>query len=217
MTKDSENYHSNLPKVLTKYKELKEYIPRLLVVCNDRYKLYYENGFLTATDETVFAKLILGRNQDFFEGIILSIWHNNAQAVYPLMRALLEDLFLLKYVDKYPDYIKKYLNFPVNTETKLRIFRKECSDQDLKILYNKLCIVSHPNPDAIKHNLYQVYTENGTPIDGQGAIMLGGQPYEGFYLDIVKDLIRIYQEETIIIQRIFIQNLKINIEQNHKI
>ena len=209
---DDIDSHSNVPQCLIIHKELREYIPQLVKLCNLRSKLFYEHRFLTGTDEVKFAKLILGRNQDFFEGIILSIWHNNPQAVYPLIRALLEDLFLLKYVDKYPDYIKKYMNFPVNTETKLRIFKKECSDQDLKSLYKKLCIVSHPNPDAIRHNLHQVYSKDGKQINGESAILIDGVLYDEFYTDIVKDLIRIYSEEITIIDKIFVQNLKNNIE-----
>jgi hypothetical protein len=210
------DYHTNLPKILIRYKKLEEYIPTLTELCNIQNKLINEYEFLTATDEIVFAKLVLSRNQDFFEGIILSMWNNNTQAIYPLMRALVEDLFLLKYVDKNPNYIKEYVNSPTNTRTDIGKFKNQCPDKDLIDYYGKLCNVAHPNPDAIKHNLYDLYTKDGRQQTGESVIRIG-EPYDEFYRDIVKALIRIYSEEITIIDELHMQNFKNNILKNkHK-
>lgn len=201
--KSFRDYHANLPELLADHEPLREYLPKLIDLCNQKSDLYFNCDNITGTDEIVFAKLIFGRDQDFFEGIILCLWRNNVHAVFPLMRALVEDLFLLKYVEIFPAYIKEYLNSPVNTETKLALFKSKNQDKKLKDFYAALCNKSHPNPDAIRFNLYP------GPVDNpeiEKAILIEN-PFSNFHVETVQALTWIYSEQIRIVKKFYQENM----------
>ena len=201
-------YHSNIPKLLERHKELKQYVPRLVELSNFKNKLLYDFKERKGTPEIQFAILMLRRNQDFFEGIILSLWHNNPSAVFPIIRSLVEDLFLLKYVDIDPDYITKYMEIKdlIDKEKQLGFLKKKCLDKQMKKYYAYLCNNAHPNPVALKFYLYPEATPSGEIKEhGTSAILL--TPFcNEFYLNTVKSLNKICSDELDIINRIYIRN-----------
>jgi len=177
---------------------------------NLKSDLYFNCDNITGTDEIIFAKFIFGRDQDFFEGIILCLWRNNIHAVFPLLRALVEDLFLLKYVETNPVYIKEYLNSPINTETKIALFKSKIQDKKLKEFYTVLCNKSHPNPDAIRFNLYPV-SFNNQKIEK--AILIQN-PFSNFHVETIQALTWIYSEQIRIVKNFYQENIDMNTNKN---
>jgi len=210
-------HHSNLPEVLKVHKELRPYVPKLKELCDYKNKLIFENKFVTATDEIQFGILMLSRNQDFFEGVLFALWHNNVHVVFPLMRVLVEDLFLLKYIDKNPEYIAKFMDIEQKDKKKdLGFLKSQSDDEDLKKYYGKLCDMTHPNPIALKYHLLTPYALDGTPIDSKERAIVIRPTCDELYTDTVKAMIRIYSEEIGIIDKIFMRNLMENIEGTKK-
>lgn len=193
--KQLQYHHTNLPELLKIHKELQQYVPKLKELCDYKNKLIFEDKFVTGTNEVQFAKLMLGRNQDFFEGVLFSLWHNNVHGVFPLMRALVEDLFLLKYVDKNPEYIQKFMDTEVvDKDKRLGFLKSQCSDEDLKKYYGYLCNMTHPNPVALKYHLLRPYTLDGKPVDSEERVIVVRPTCNEFYVETVKASIRIYSE-----------------------
>jgi len=210
--KQFQYHHANLPELLSVHKELRQYIPKLKELCDYKNKLIFENESITATKEIQFAILLSGRNQDFFEAVLFSLWHNNVHSVFPLMRALVEDLFLLKYVDKYPDYIHKFMDTNVvDREKRLGFLKSQCHDKELKNYYGFLCNMTHPNPIALKYHLLRPYTLEGKPINSEERAIVFSPTCNEDYINTVKSLITIYSEEIGIIDKIYVRNINANI------
>jgi hypothetical protein len=215
--KQLQYHHTNLPELLGTHKELRQYVPKLKELCEYKNRLIFENRYITVTKEIQFAKLILGRNQDFFEAILFSLWHNTVHAVFPLMRALVEDLFLLKYVDKHPEYINKFLDTEViDRDKRLSFLKGQCHDDELKKYCGFLCNMAHPNPVALKDHLLRPYTFDGKPIETEKRFIVVRSTCDEFYVQSVKALMRIYSEEIAIIDKIFVRNFITNIEETTK-
>ncbi len=206
------DHHSNIPKMINRHKDLKKYSNELVRVSKIKNKLIYDTTYyknIIGSKETQFSILMLRRNQDFFEGIIFSLWHNNPCAIFPIMRALVEDLFLLKYVEKNPDYITKYMEIkdPVDKQKQLSFLKNKCSDKQLKKYYAYLCNHTHPNPVAIKFYLLQEVTPDGKDIENGESTILLTPTCNKFYINSTEALIRICNEELIIINKIILRNI----------
>lgn len=133
-------------------KKLKHYFPKLSEVGEDHYKLFFEN--LDKVDvEHRFGRLIAQRQNDLFQSILLLLGYNYCITAIPLMRALCDTLFLLKYVEIHPEYIKRFMD---KQEGGVRIYqiKQEISDQNLIDYYNFLSRLMHSNSESIKLNYY---------------------------------------------------------------
>ena len=200
------HHHTNLPELIKIHKELRKYAPKLVELCELKNKLIFDVENIVGTKEIKFSILMLCRNQDFFEGILFSLWHNNVHAVFPLMRALLDDLFLLKYVDKNPEYITQFMDMKKEVDRKKRsiFLRQQSDDKVLKGYFKWLSDRTHPNPVSLKYHLYDVKSTNG---EIESAILIRPTCDES-YAQAIEALIRIYSEELAIIRRIYLRNIK---------
>lgn len=215
-TKQWKLYHTHLPELLKRHKELKKYVPKLVELSRLKNRLIYEKN-IKGTEEIQFALLMLRRNQDLFEAIIFSLWNNNVHAIFPLMRALVDDLFLLKYVDKHPEYIAEFMDLKkdVDRSKKSSYLRSQSKDILMRKYYDWLSDRTHPNPISLKYHLFKPVSVNGSKSDEIKSAILIAPSCDEFYLQSVEALIRICFEELNIIQKIYLRNTSdLNQERN---
>lgn len=152
--KYTKNYRYGFPKRMYKHKELRKYIPDLLNLNKWENDIMF--GYSDKSDiEHQFARLMTIRIHDFAEGITTMIGCDCFHSIFPLMRALCESVLLLIYVNKHPEYIKKFMR-KKERGINVRDIKKIITDKQLIDYYNYLSKIHHSNPISIKLTYYKV-------------------------------------------------------------
>lgn len=141
------------PKILNRNKKLKKYVPDLIEIGDKQHKLLFES--LDKTDiEHLFAKLILKRQNEYFQAIILLVSLDYPDAALSIMRSLCDSLYLLKYTEIHPEYIKRFMDKTGEGGIRMHQIEKEIDDKKLIEYYDFLSNLMHSNPVGIKKDYY---------------------------------------------------------------
>lgn len=159
--KVSKKWRYGFPNFMYKYKELRKYIKELKVLNEVENELYF-NTENKSDIEHLFARLMLLRIHDFASGVTILIGSDNVHGIFPVMRALCESVMLLMYVDKHPEYIKKFMKKKERGISTYQII-KECENEYIVQYYKYLSNMFHSNPVALKLSLYDI----DEPEEGQ--------------------------------------------------
>lgn len=174
------------PNLLKKYKNFEKYIPDLQALCewdNDLFFGYKDKGDI----EHQFGKLMLLRIHDYAESIVKLIFFESDHSIYPVMRALVESIYLLQYVDKHPKYIKRFMNKTKERGINFIEMKRDVGNKQLAGYYDFLSKMHHPNPIAIKLTYYKLKVP-------KGDIVISTKPhdYEARYIAMIESLLSLY-------------------------
>ena len=198
-------YRTGFPKRLSCHAYLKNYVPPLLELNKTEIKLFYdypEKGDI----EHIFARLVLLRLHDFTESAVNAIAFENYHSIFPLMRGLCDVLYLLKFVEKKPAYIKKFMDKTRERSIDIWDLKKEVDDKRLNTYYAYLSNMHHANRISLKLTYYKL------KIDGKQEEAITIRPIDSDKLCVsaVENLTYIYSESLKIIQNIISKKWKKN-------
>lgn len=183
--KRTKKYRGGFPRRMSKYEELRKYIPDLLFLNEWENELYF--GYEDKADiEHQFARLMILRIHDFSECITTMIGCDCFHALFPCMRALCESVMLLKYVEKHPEYIKKFMR-KTGRGINVPDIKKEIDDAKLLQYYGYLSNMHHSNPMALKFTLYKMES----PDEGE-IITIRPRDYLNKYEEFAISLTSLY-------------------------
>lgn len=148
------NLNVNGPDLLKRDENLKKYIPLLKEIGKKQHELFFET--LDKTDlEHLFAKLVIQRQNEYYQSIILLVGFDFPITAIPIMRSLCDSLFLLEYVEKNPNYIKKFMETTRERGVNVKEIKSTIDDQPLIDYYDFLSGLMHSNPVGIKMNFHR--------------------------------------------------------------
>jgi len=152
--KKQKNVNINGPDILSRNKNLKQYIPKLKEVGSNQHRLCYE--YLDKGDiEHQFARLIATRQNELFQAVVLILGFSYPMAAIPIMRAFSDTLFLLKYVEINPKYILRFMG-KAGGGIRIDQIKNEINDIALINYYSELSNLMHANPVSIKYTYQKV-------------------------------------------------------------
>ena len=144
---------------------LKDYNVKLKLLLQDHYRAFYNNrckiyeGDIINVFHIILIDGIIARSLNIFEGLLREFEEKNLFSFHCLLRAHIETLSLIYYINKNPDYIGKAVKgmkddetFPiVNIITMIEHTSKKYDK--LKENYDILSEYTHPNPISLRTNL----------------------------------------------------------------
>lgn len=190
------------PYRLRRYKKFEKYVPDLIALSKLDSELLLENE--TKVDiEHQFACLMILRIHDFVESIINLIAFDCYHSIYPIMRGLVESIFLLMYTKEHPEYIKRFMNKTKDRGINVPDLKKEVDNKKLNDYYNYLSKMHHANPIALKLTYYEL-----SHPKGDIAISLKPHDYEKRYEGIIESLTSLYSLGIFYIRDIYLKDWK---------
>lgn len=146
------NYFSKM--ISSRHPKLKPHIDEIKFLIDERDSILYSHLKSKINDEKWFAKLFIVRSKDIFEHILEGLIQYRYHSTLSLMRIQCEMLMFLKYVEKNPNYIRKFLK-KKHRGININQLKKEIPNKKLNMLYDKLSLFFHVNPAGIKYTLYE--------------------------------------------------------------
>ncbi|MDD4126424.1 MAG: hypothetical protein PHV39_01900 [Methanomicrobium sp.] len=199
--KNLKKSNENFSNLLLKDGALKKYIKDIKSVISIQNQIIYDSKD-KGNIEHQFAKLIALRQNELTKSVLLVINLNYTYCAIPLMRNLCDLLLLLKYVEKNPKYIKKFMRKNGRGINVWNI-KTEINDDKLKDYYGFLSYLMHSNPDSIKLNFFEL-------PDKRNGIMINHSKIDSLKKDMILSLIALTSESNIIINNICSINWKIS-------
>ncbi len=143
----------SMSKALNFDEQLRIYTPKLNKIAHELNDLFYEKPEKSDVRHR-FVEVTTLRLRDHFSAMILLVKYQQYQSALSILRAICELLFLLKYVQKEPDYIEKFME-KTGKGKEIKDFRKVVDDDILNLMYKELSNFLHPNPIGIKYCYYE--------------------------------------------------------------
>jgi len=134
-------------------KELKKYSQSLKNISQELNELFYENSKKSSV-QLQFIQLSTLRIQDYYRSILIETFNQHYHSVALLVRALCESLYLLKYVEKNPDYLDTFMK-KEGRGKKISEMRNFVKDSQMDDFYDKMSEFIHPNPAGFKFTYYR--------------------------------------------------------------
>lgn len=165
--KDSDLYEIDELKHIIYLKDYHKYCKQLIEL---HHKLYFGKVYEKADLEHSFGMLSLIRTKDYFLGTISSILHSHYNSAISILRSFTENLFLLKYLQKKPEYISKFMRKENQKFYNIVELKKEVADSKLNEYYHFLCLLDHSNRIALKQTYYKKEDFQDAPSDTVAVI-----------------------------------------------
>jgi hypothetical protein len=192
------NYWSS--RMLQNNKDLKKYIPNFDKVGDQYYKLLYENEDKTDIEHQ-FARLIVIKQTELYHSIMLLSFFEFSHAIIPLMRNFCDTVLFLKYVEKHPEYIKRFMSKNGKGISMYQI-KNEIADQELNDYYTYLSELMHTIPTSVKLTYYHLKETDEKMMSLQPLNM------KEFQYAYIKSLYNFMIESIRIIQKIYSKEWK---------
>jgi hypothetical protein len=175
-------------------KKVKKFIPQFEHLGDRYYELLWENSDKVDIEHQ-FARLMILKQTELYQGIMLLSFFEFSHAIIPLMRNFCDTVLFLKYVEIHPDYIKRFMQKQGQGVSMYQI-KNEIADEELKIYYSYLSELMHSNPTSIKLTYYCI---------GTGAKMMAHKPLnmDDFRYAYIRSLFNFMEESIRIIEIVY--------------
>ncbi len=194
MLKFEKRKRANFPCRINRYSNThlaKKYIPLLRELAEWDNKIFFDSD-IKGSIEIHFARLMLQRVHDHVESIINLIMFENVHSIYPVMRALVECNYLLRYVQKKPKYMKRFMNKTKPRGINIFDLQKEVGNKKLDDYYGFLSNMHHANPVCIKMSYYKVDKNIDRYKKGDAIISFKPMDYIDKYDALLDSLLALY-------------------------
>jgi hypothetical protein len=183
-------------------KHLNPYYKYCTSLIDRHYNLYF--GVLNKKNdiEHSFGMLALTRSKDYFLEVISSISKVRFHSSVSLLRSLTETLFLLKYMDKNPDTIIKFMRKQNPKFYNIVDIKKAVADKRLNEFYHQLALLDHANRIALKQTFYTKDFFSGAPSDTRAIISDMPLNYKEQQVSHVISALSLYKECLDLIEKI---------------